>query len=260
MVEQAGSAGRRAATALVALMLVSSGCVGSPAPPEAPGGQASPTAALTTDAAGQPLVRPACVEPEEGRFLHLGGPADPTAVLLLGDGPRGVVIGAQANGGVCQTLPFGRELAADGYHVAVFSWTDPYREAMAAATRALLADGAEKVVLGGFSRGALVGLGIASSLRPHVVGVFSVSGGPSADEGFPTVASLSGFPGPILLIGSQDDPFFPGTINREIAAAHKGPETVLLIPGTDHALSILTGPDGPRVQAAIDRLLGQVLG
>jgi dienelactone hydrolase len=259
MVDQARSYSCAAVAALGALLFIGSACARTPAEPEAQRSQASPTAAVPTDSAGQQIIRPNCVEPNEGKFLHADGEGEPTPVLLLGNGGRGVVVGAQANGGLCQTLPYGRELAAKGYHVAVFSWTRPYAESMAAATRALIADGATKVVLGGFSRGALVGLGIAPSLRPHVVGVFSVSGGPSADEGFPTVASLSGFPGPILLAGSQDDPVFPGTVNRQIAAAHKGPETVLLVPGTDHALSILTGPDGPRVQAAVDRLLAQVL-
>jgi hypothetical protein len=259
MVDQARSGGRAAVTALVALLSVGFACARAPAGPEARRSPASPTSAVNTDAAGQPIIRPSCGEPDEGKYLHADGEGDPTPVLLLGNGGRGVVIGPQANGGLCQTLPYGRELAAKGYHVAVFSWTRPYGAAMAAATRALLDDGAEKVVLGGFSRGALVGLGIASSLRPHVVGVFSVSGGPSADEGFPTVASLSTFRGPILLVGSQDDAFFPGVINRDIAAAHQGPETVLLVPGSHHALSILGGTHGRRVRAAIDRLLRQVL-
>lgn len=258
MVDRAGSAGRTVALTLVAVLLIGSACARTPAGPEASGNRASPPATVATDAAGQPIIRPACAEPDEGRFRHAEGAGSPTPVLLLGTGPHGVVLGAQANGGLCQTLPYGRELAAKGYHVAVFSWTDPYAEAMATAARALLADGAEQVVLGGFSRGALVGLGIASSLQPHVVAVFSVSGGPSADEGFPTVASLSGFPGPILLIGSQDDPFFPGDTNRAIAAAHNGPEALLLVPGTAHALALLRGSDGARVRAAVDRLLRQV--
>jgi dienelactone hydrolase len=167
-------------------------------------------------------------------------------------------------------LPFGRDLASKGYHVAVFDWTTPYGDAMAAATGALIADGATKVVLGGFSRGALVGLGVAPLLESSAVagrgmtgspiaGVFSVSGGPSSSEGFATVASLSQFRGPILLVGSVDDPLFPAATTAAIAEAHTGPETVLSLPGSSHALALLRGPDAARVQAAVDQFLDEVL-
>jgi dienelactone hydrolase len=178
----------------------------------------------------------------------------------MGEGPRGVVVGAQANGGICQTLPFGRELVAKGYHVALFAWgTPPYSAAMSAATEALVGDGATKVVLGGFSRGALVGLGVARSLGQQIGAVFSVSGGPSPDEGYPTVASLSTFRGPILLIMSEEDSVFPAGTTAAIAAAHAGPETVLIVPGAAHALALLDGPDAGRVRAALDAFLTKVL-
>lgn len=214
---------------------------------------------VPTDAAGRPIVRPSCLEPGEGRYLHFAGPKVIASVLILGGGPRGVVVGAQANGSICQTLAFGRLLARRGYHVAVFDWQDPYAETMITATKALIADGASRVVLGGFSRGALVALGVAPAMGPKVVGVFSVSGGPSASEGFPTVASLSRYPGPILLISGADDAVFPKGTTEAIAKAHGEPETVLVVPGAAHALGLLDGTDGARVQAAIDLFLSQTL-
>src|SRR5262249_36991247 len=141
----------------------------------------------------------------------------------------------------------------------VFEWTYPYGEAMTTATRALLDDGATQTVLGGFSRGALVGLGIAQSIGPSVVGVFSVSGGPSSSEGFPSIGSLSTFHGPILLIASKDDPVFPPGTSPAIAAAHHGQETVLIVPGSAHALALLDGPNATRIQTAIDDFLHHVL-
>jgi hypothetical protein len=258
--------GRVAVIPLTLLLLAAAGCFqkAETGPAERPGptspAASTPSVAVSTDAAGKPIVRPWCTEPDEGRYLHAVGPSGVTPVLVLGQGPRGVVVGAQANGDICQLLPFGRELVSKGYHVAVFDWTKPYGEAMATATGALIAEGAKQVVLGGFSRGALVGLGIAPSLGSPIVGVFSVSGGPSPDEGFPTVASLSMFRGPILLISSQDDTVFPVGTSAEIAAAHAGSETILLVPGTSHALALLRGKEAARVQAALDQFLGQVLG
>jgi pimeloyl-ACP methyl ester carboxylesterase len=89
--------------------------------------------------------------------------------------------------------------------------------------------------------------------------VFSVSGDPSPEEGYPTVASLSRYRGPILLISSAEDPVFPPGTNAAIAAAHRGPETVLAIPGALHALALLDGPDGTKVRVALDRFLANVL-
>jgi dienelactone hydrolase len=264
---------QRSAVLVVLLVLAVGGCSASSDP--LPSGKTSlaattPSTPVPTDAAGEPFIRPGCAEGSEGRYLHAAGATRLTPVLLLGQGPRGVVVGGQANGDICQMLPFGRDLASKGYHVAVFDWTTPYGEAMAAATGALIADGATKVVLGGFSRGALVGLGIAPSLDSSAVagsgitgspiaGVFSVSGGPSSSEGFATVASLTQFRGPILLVGSVDDPLFPAATTAAIAEAHTGPETVLTLPGSSHALALLRGPDAARVQAAVDQFLEQVL-
>src|SRR5262245_43532006 len=109
----------------------------SPTPSIAPATTPPPT-----DTAGNPVVRPACATADQGRYLHATGASGITPVLLLGSGPRGVVVGAQANGGICQTLPFANTLVAKGYHVALFDWTRPYGEAMTTATHALLDDGA----------------------------------------------------------------------------------------------------------------------
>jgi len=219
----------------------------------------TPSPPAPTDAAGNPIVRPPCSAPAEGRYLHVPGPKVIASVLILGDGPRGVVVGAQANGSICQTIAFGRLLTRQGYRVALFDWQDPYAETMITATKALIADGASKVVLGGFSRGALVALGVAPALAPKVAGVFSISGGPSATEGFPTVASLSRYSGPILLVSAADDAVFPKGTTEAIAKAHDGSETVLVVPGSAHALGLLDSSDGPRVQAAIDLFLRRTL-
>jgi len=217
------------------------------------------TAVGPTDAVGGVITRPDCAPPTEGRYLHAARSGSVTPVLLLGTGPRGVVVGAQANGDLCQTLPFARELVSKGYHVAVFDWTDPYGQAMQVAGQQLLADGARKIVYGGFSRGALVALGIAATTGPSTAGVFSVSGGPSSDEGFPTIASLSTYRGPILLISSIDDAVFPSGTTPALAKAHTGPKIVLQLPGTAHALALLDGSDAAKVRAAIDTFLTQRL-
>ena len=93
------------------------------------------------------------------------------------------------------------------------------------------------------------------------VGVFSISGGPSAPEGFPTIESLATFHRPLLLVASETDPVFPvGTCAAIAAAAHKGEETVLLLPGSSHALALLNGVDGNKVWTALDDFLAEFSG
>jgi pimeloyl-ACP methyl ester carboxylesterase len=88
------------------------------------------------------------------------------------------------------------------------------------------------VVLGGFSRGALVALGVAPRLGPRVVGVISISGGPSPSEGFPTIRSLAAFRGPVLLVSSKDERLV-GTLRRELLDR-------TLIFGEAHLRAVLT--------------------
>ncbi|HYK69772.1 MAG TPA: hypothetical protein VEV45_17640 [Streptosporangiaceae bacterium] len=236
--------------ALVTIVVASSGC--------SPASSPSHTAAQTSP---PQQTAPYCGV-ITGRHRYIASPPAPNAVLLLGAGPRGIVLGGQANGGICQVLPIAQQLARRGYHVAAFDWNanaTNFGADMARATQALLADGARRVVLGGFSRGALVALGVASSLGPAIVGVISVSGGPSPSEGFPTIASLATFPGPVLLVSSQDDPVFPPGTSAAIAAAHHGPDTLVVVPGNEHALELLDGPYSHRINSAIDAFLAAEL-
>lgn len=242
-----------------------SACTGSsPRPDDA---TATPTVASTSADFDLDAVQPGgmrrpdiCLNPGEGSFSNERSDRDTyTPVLVLGSGSRGVVLGAQANGGICPMVPYARELVDDGYLVAVFEWAEDNTESMAMAVSAVTRAGAEKIVVGGFSEGAVIGLGAAKDLGPRIVGVLAVSGGPSPSDGYPSVASLGTYPGPILLIGSEEDGVWEPGVNQSIARAHKGQETVLTLPGGEHALGLLR-VHGPAVRKAITAFLQQVLG
>lgn len=206
------------------------------------------------------IPRPDCL-PGPSSFENVPtGTRFATPVALLGDrGSRGVVLGAQSNGGICQMVSFATEVASHGYRVAILEWGPDNTAAMTAAVHTITADGATRIVVGGFSEGAVIGLGAASKLGPHVAGVVAVSGGPSPDDGYPTVASVSGFPGPLLLVSARDDPVLPAGTDAAIAAAHEGRETVLALDGYDHALRLLDGDQAPRVRQVIFAFLRSVL-
>lgn len=246
--------------ALVAIVFAGSGCTDTSPPSRANSAAPAPSATATSP---QPSpAGPSCGVAITGRHRYLASPPARTAILLLGAGLRGIVLGAQANGGICQVLPIAQQFARRGYHVAVFDWDSrngDWGADMTRATHALLADGARRVVLGGFSRGALVALGVAPTLGPRIAGVISISGGPSPSEGFPTIRSLAAFRGPILLVSSKDDPVFPPGTSAAIAAAHHGPDTLLVVPGYEHALELLDGPYSQRIYTAIDTFLARLL-
>src|SRR5262249_5076540 len=137
--------------ALAAIVVAGSGRPPPPARPRAP-------SAAATAASPQPSpAGPSCGVTITGRHRYLGSPPGRNAVLLLGAGPRGIVLGAQANGGICQVLPIAQQFARHGYHVAAFDWNtgnSDYGADMTRATHALLADGGRRGVLAGFSPGA----------------------------------------------------------------------------------------------------------
>jgi len=243
---------------LVTIALAGSACSATSAPGHTGSSVPRPSAAATSH---PPPPGPNCGV-ITGRHRYLASPPGRNAVLLLGTGPRGIVLGAQANGDICQVLPIAQQFARRGYHVAAFDWSTGntnYAADMTRAAHALLADGAHRVVLGGFSRGALVALGDAPKLGPRIVGVISISGGPSPSEGFPTIRSLAAFRGPILLVSSKNDPVFPPGTSAAIAAAHQGPDTLLVVPGSEHALQLLDGPYSHRINTAIGAFLARLL-
>lgn len=243
---------------LVTIVFAGSGCSATSAPSHT---GSSPLRPLATATSHPPPPGPNCGV-ITGRHRYLASPPARNAILLLGSGPRGIVLGAQANGGICQVLPIAQQFARRGYHVAALDWSidnTNYAADMTRATHALLADGAHRVVLGGFSRGALVALGTAPKLGPRIVGVISVSGGPSPSEGFPTIRSLAAFRGPILLVSSKNDPVFPPGTSGAIARAHHGPDTLLVVPGNEHALELLDGPYSHRINTAIRAFLARLL-
>jgi hypothetical protein len=43
-----------------------------------------------------------------------------------------------------------------------------------------------------------------------------------------------------------------GSSESAIAAAHHGPDTLLVVPGYEHALQLLDGPHSHRINTAID--------
>src|SRR5262249_31633508 len=153
--------------ALAAIVVAGSGCSHPSAPSRA-------TSAAATAASPQPSpAGPSCGVTITGRHRYLASPPGRNAILLLGAGPQGIVLGAQANGGICQVLPIAQQFARHGYHVAAFDWNtgnSDYGADMTRATHALLADGGRRVGLAGFPRSPPGALGGAAKPAPPSMG------------------------------------------------------------------------------------------
>jgi dienelactone hydrolase len=177
---------------------------------------------------------------------------------VLGDGDRGVLLVPQSGGDICQWLPTGRRLAAEGYLVGLMDWTSPFDTAVTTAAGLLRDAGATELVMVGASRGGAYVLGVAGTLRPAPAGVVSFSGEGRLGE-WDADARIRSYRGPLLLLGSEDDFYTPAGVTRVPAENHPGPETVLITPGDLHGVELLTGPDADQITAAFDQFLTRTL-
>jgi hypothetical protein len=212
------------------------------------------------DANGFPLPeRPDCAAAAGGEFVRATtSEGNGVGILLIGTGTGGVVLGPQDNGDICSWLPYAEELATT-YRVALFDWKEPRPEVPLLAVAALRKAGARRVVLGGASYGGALALSKAHEVTPRLAGVLSF-GGELTLPGFDGRSGIRKWQGPLLQVGSVHDDFFDARNAQQLRALHRGPETVLMLPGDTHGIDMLHGAHAERVKAAVDRYLARVLG
>ena len=221
---------------------------------------ASSPSPRATDANGFPLPElPACAAEAGGDFsVATTSDGNGVGILLLGDGPAGVVLGPQDGGGICMMLAYGLELA-ETYRVALYDWKEPRAEVPVLAVEALREAGVQQVVLGGASYGGAQAMSVAHTVRPRLAGVLSF-GGELQLPGEDFRPGIRKWRGPLLEISSKQDHYFDSADARRLRALHPGPETVLMIPGSLHGIEMLDGPQQDQVRATVDQFLARVLG
>jgi alpha-beta hydrolase superfamily lysophospholipase len=187
--------------------------------------------------------------------------------VVLGSGPRAVILAHQGASNLCIWAPYARTLAARGYRVLIFDHRgfgssgqtarstrrDRVDYDVLGAIGALRSRGATSIVLGGASLGAAAVLSAAARATPPVKGVFSLSS-PSRYKRINLLTAVRAFRVPALFAATEEDhPFIEEA--QELYDADGYPDKQLRIfSGFEHGVFMLGKPDA---QAAVDDFIAR---
>jgi dienelactone hydrolase len=225
------------------------------------GGGSSTTATRSTTTATKPSTVPGPVQVCAGAgagwrsvTVHAHGARIDAAVL--GDGDVGVVFANDSGNSACGWMSFARQLVGRRTRVLVFEYDDQSQAAAEglAGARALHAAGARRVAMIGASVGGRAVVQAAARDHGTLAAAVSLSAersvGTNLREILPVarhvrVASL--------YVGSRDDGYT--TFGRDTRQFHRvTPAKVnrmLIVPGGDHGVDLLSDENGPRVRKTI---------
>ncbi|HET7555655.1 MAG TPA: hypothetical protein VFJ75_08385, partial [Gaiellaceae bacterium] len=191
-------------------------------------------------------VDASCVTRAERRTALRFFAADdtPLAGVVLGTGPRAVVLAHAIDGNLCDWVPYARRLAAGGLRVLAYNSRRPGIRVdldLAAAVEAVRRTGSEHVVVAGASLGA-TGVVIGSAaLAEQPAAVVSLSAPASFGplRALPAAARLQA---PVLFAASADDQPFADDARALYAAAGSTEREVEILPGARHGGELLDDP------------------
>jgi dienelactone hydrolase len=234
------------------------------------GGDESAATTATTSSTSTSTRRDESI-PAVGLCAHAGwrplavkAGAERLQAATLGRGQVGFVFANDSGNDACGWVRFAESLAARSDRVAVFRYASVGNPAeLRAVALALRKAGAESVVAVGASVGGRAVVELAAKPSPGVDAVVSLSGerqiGPSYPDILPDARRVEL---PILYAGSRQDGYtLFGKETEQLHEATPAPiNELLLVPGSDHGVDLLSGPQGDRVRAAILSFAATALG
>ncbi len=179
----------------------------------------APSATVTSTPSSGPTLPAVGAEcrPEatKGRTLRLiNGAGHSVAAVDLGTGFSGVVLAHQSDGSLCEWLPYGEQLAAQGYRVLAFDFVGSgsssmpkqktYVEDVRTAVTYLREQGVGKVVIIGASMGATMSIVAGAAIAPPVDGVVALST-PVAFDGVNAQRAAPSLKSPVLYVAGDTD-------------------------------------------------------
>jgi alpha-beta hydrolase superfamily lysophospholipase len=175
--------------------------------------------------------------------------------VLLGSGPRAVVLAHQGGGGgedLCVWMPYARSLARAGYHVLAFDHRGRGSSGQAGsvsrltrvdydvlgAIRLLRARGARAIVLAGGSLGGAAVIAAGAAAKPPVQGVLSFAS-PTSFGRVDALAAARNLQVPALFLSADRDEGFPEAAQALYDATPPGDKRICVFPGTRHGAPVL---------------------
>ena len=191
-------------------------------------------------------VQASCVTSAERQRALRFFAEDDTALagVVLGSGPRAVVLVHAIDGNLCDWVPYARQLAARGLRVLAYNSRRPGVRVdldLAAAVEAMRRNGSEHVVVAGASVGAAGALIGSASLAEQPAAVVSLSAiasfGPL--RALPAAARLQA---PVLFAASADDQPFADDARALYAASGSVGRQLEILPAARHGEEMLEDP------------------
>jgi acetyl esterase/lipase len=167
----------------------------------------------------------------------------PLIGVVLGSGPRGVVLAHGSGVDLCSWLPYARQLAVAGFRVLAYDSRPGLRADLdvAAAVEALRRTGSERVVVAGSSAGATGVLIGASSLASAPAAVVSLSA-PASYGPLRALPAVGRLRAPVFFAASEEDEPFASDARGLYAASASTERRLQILPGTAHGQRMLEDP------------------
>jgi dienelactone hydrolase len=191
-----------------------------------------------------PVTEACATKAEKASALRFFAEDDtPLLGVVVGSGPRGVVLAHGQNLGFCEWLPYARQLAGAGYRVLAYNSRSGIRVDVdiPAAVEALRRTGSPHVVVMGSSAGAIAGLMGSTSLASAPAAVVSLSA-PASYGPLNALQAVARLRTPTFFAASENDDPFVGDA-RALYAASAAPDKRLdILPGSAHGSAMLEDP------------------
>jgi len=191
-----------------------------------------------------PVTKGCATKAERASALRFFAADDtPLEGVVLGSGPRGIVLAHASDTSFCEWLPYARDLAAAGYRVLAYDSRSGTRLDldMAAAIEALRRTGSEHVVAMGSSAGAQAALIGSSSLASQPAAVVSLSA-PESYGPLHALPAVQRLHAPVFFAASAEDEPFQTDARAMYAASGSRDRVLEILPGAAHGSQMLQDP------------------
>jgi pimeloyl-ACP methyl ester carboxylesterase len=165
----------------------------------------------------------------------------PLAGVVLGSGPRAVVLAHAIDGSLCDWVPYARSFVVRGLRVLAYNSRRPGIRVdldLAAAVEAMRRTGSEHVVVAGSSLGAAGAVIGAASLAEQPAAVVSLSA-PASFGPLRAVPAVARLRSPVFFAASADDEPFATDARSMYANSASAERQLEILPGLAHGVQLL---------------------